>query len=121
MCLTYNDYCRVIESILHILTSYDLGFVALVHTSLHVFNHIKTFFYRECVRVRNVCRATYLLQEDVFIDDSLVPLGVETLACMFGPPLVFSTGGTHHNKILLVTDMQKSCRLVGHHNAVSTI
>lgn len=45
----------------------------------------------------------YLLQVDVLIDDSLVPLGVETLARVFGPPLVFSTGGrggggeTHHN------------------------
>lgn len=63
---------------------------------------------------------TYLLQEDVFIDDSLVPLGVETLACVFGLPLVFSTGGTHHNKIHLVTDVQEPCRLVDHQNAVST-
>lgn len=35
----------------------------------------------------------YLLQVDVLIDDSLVPLGVETLACVFWPPLVFSTVG----------------------------
>ena len=72
--------------------------------------------------VRNVCMMTYLLQVDVFIDDSLVPLGVETLACVFGPPLVFSTGGgTYHNKIHMVTEMQKPQRIVGHHNAVRTI
>lgn len=63
----------------------------------------------------------YLLQVDVLIDDSLVPLGIETLACMFGPPLVFSTRGTHHSKINLVTEQKKLCRLVDHHNAMSTI
>lgn len=54
--------------------------------------------------VENVCATTYLLQVDVFIDDSLVPLGVETFARGFGPPLVFSAGGTHHNKIHPVTE-----------------
>lgn len=73
---------------------------------------------------------TYLLQEDVFVDDSLVPLGVEALACVFGPPLVFSAGGTHHNKIHLVTDckspvdqwttttQQAQCSGVGHNLTV---
>lgn len=35
----------------------------------------------------------YLLQEDVFVDDGLVPLRVQAPACMFGSSLVFSTGG----------------------------
>lgn len=40
-----------------------------------------------------------LLQEDVFVDHSLVPLRVQASSGMFGPPLVFSTGGgTHHNE-----------------------
>lgn len=39
----------------------------------------------------------YLFQVDVLIDDSLVPLRVDSLPCMLGLPLVFSTGGTHHN------------------------
>lgn len=34
----------------------------------------------------------YLLQEDVFVDDSLVPLRVQAPAGVFGSPLVFSTG-----------------------------
>lgn len=37
--------------------------------------------------------STYLLQQDVLVDDSLVPLGVRALAAVFGPPLVLSTGG----------------------------
>lgn len=73
------------------------------------------------VFVNNVCMTTYLLQVDVFIDDSLVPLRVETLACGFGPPFVFSTGGRHHNKMHVVTDGQKPRRIVDHHNAVSII
>lgn len=37
----------------------------------------------------------YLFQVDVLIDDSLVPLRVDSLACVFGLPLVFGTGGEH--------------------------
>lgn len=36
---------------------------------------------------------TYLLQQDVLVDDSLVPLGVGALAAVFGPPLVLGAGG----------------------------
>ena len=61
---------------------------------------------------KNICMMTYLLQVDVFIDDSLVPLRVETLACVFGPPLVFSTEGTHHNKTHSVRNMPEPCRRV---------
>lgn len=41
----------------------------------------------------------YLFQVDVLIDDRLVPLWVKALAGVFGPPLVFSTGGTHYKHI----------------------
>lgn len=61
----------------------------------------------------------YLLKVDVLIDDSLVPLGVETLARMFGPPLVFGTGGNtsqHRSQT-----RKESRRPMGHHNPESTI
>lgn len=43
---------------------------------------------------------TYLLQQDVLVDDCLVPLGVSALATVFGPPLVLSTGGRWMGKEL---------------------
>lgn len=69
--------------------------------------------------LKSVLMTTYLLQQDVFVDDSLVPLRVDTLAGMFGPPLVFSTGGegvggaeAHHSEKQLFTDMQEDCFLL---------
>lgn len=44
--------------------------------------------------------STYLLQQDVLVDDSLVPLGVRALATVLGPPLVLSTGGRWTGKEL---------------------
>lgn len=46
---------------------------------------------------QGVFTTPYLLQEDVFVDDGLVPLRVQAPACMFGSPLVFSTGGEDTN------------------------
>lgn len=56
------------------------------------------------ILIKNTCKnihkakvahlsSTYLLQQDVLVDDSLVPLRVSALATMFGPPLVLSTVG----------------------------
>lgn len=62
-------------------------------------------------------RIQYLLQVDVLIDDGLVPLRVQTLACVFGPPLVFSAGGKHYKQVHGVTYMQNPCSTMDHHNA----
>ena len=74
---------------------------------------------------------------DVLIDHRLVPLRVETLARVFGPPLVFSTvgvgvwvgvrsgcgggGGTHTHHNADHRHAKKSRRLVGHHDPESTV